>query len=992
MCAVFGLACLLCAQHHQAAAATIGGNQESGQSVSIGGALPDGRSVYGNGKLPDGEAPDNDPKQLRAPANGNSVTVSKGGAMSGPDLAGASSHADSGDASASGNAVRVAGGSVNADNLLGARARSLSGGAVVTGNTVNITDGEVRARRISGAYASSGGKGAATAEGNGVSVSSGTFDSTVIRGGHARSEGGAATASNNTVNLSSGTFDSTVIRGGHAFSRNGTATSEGNSVTVSGGSFGNGYGYADIYGGYASSVSGAATAANNAVTISGGSFDSSDIAAIGGDASSVSGAATAANNAVTISGGSFDSSDIAAFGGYAWSDSGAASAANNAVTISGGSFDSSDIAAFGGFARSYSGAASASASNNAVTISGGGLSNPRETNRYFIVNAKGGAAYSSDGAATASHNTVSISSIGYSQVTATGGYASSTSGAAAASNNAVSVSSGDFRSFTATGGSASSTSGVAEASNNAVSVSGGSFAGGGELKGGYAWSDSGTAVASNNRVTVSGGTFTGETSISGGSAWAPTGTATGNTVTIEGRPVFDGRISLFGGEISADGDAFSGNALRLRAHGLTVTNLEKFEQLTFFIPADSLNQPALTVTGAADLTDGAGRASTVTVAIDGAARPLRDGDTLTLIDAGGGTLIADGVSIASARQGVTLTYAMTAVGDASSLRATASGGPQVNEQAKALSEGYLAGLALAMQGADAVASRAVPAAAAAARQGAGGVFGGASGGWSRYKTGSHLDVAGVSLLAGLSAGADLGAGRLTLGAFFEYGAGAYDTYNSFNSSASVRGDGDMRHIGGGVLGRMDFAESGPGHFYAEASGRAGSLHNDYSSSDLRDAFGNTAEYDSSTAYYGAHAGTGYVFGIAEGASLDLYGKYFWTRVASDSLRLSTGDPVDFANADSHRLRLGGRFAYDFNGYVSSWLGGAYEHEFDGRVRARTHGLSFDAPSLRGSTGIGELGFGFKPSPDAPLFFDLGVAGYSGKREGVTGSLGMRYFF
>jgi len=53
---------------------------------------------------------------------------------------------------------------------------------------------------------------------------------------------------------------------------------------------------------------------------------------------------------------------------------------------------------------------------------------------------------------------------------------------------------------------------------------------------------------------------------------------------------------------------------------------------------------------------------------------------------------------------------------------------------------------------------------------------------------------------------------------------------------------------------------------------------------------------------------------------------------------------------------------------------------------------FNTPELTGDTGMGELGLSLKPSKDLPLSFDLGVQGYVGKREGVTGSLQIRYEF
>jgi outer membrane autotransporter protein len=90
--------------------------------------------------------------------------------------------------------------------------------------------------------------------------------------------------------------------------------------------------------------------------------------------------------------------------------------------------------------------------------------------------------------------------------------------------------------------------------------------------------------------------------------------------------------------------------------------------------------------------------------------------------------------------------------------------------------------------------------------------------------------------------------------------------------------------------------------------------------------------------------------------------------------------------------LGSRFSYAVNEYVSPYIGAAYEHEFDGKARATTNGFDLPAPSLRGHTGIGELGLSLRPSLTLPLSFDLGVQGYVGRREGVTGSLQVRWEF
>ena len=81
-----------------------------------------------------------------------------------------------------------------------------------------------------------------------------------------------------------------------------------------------------------------------------------------------------------------------------------------------------------------------------------------------------------------------------------------------------------------------------------------------------------------------------------------------------------------------------------------------------------------------------------------------------------------------------------------------------------------------------------------------------------------------------------------------------------------------------------------------------------------------------------------------------------------------------------------------NEHVSPYIGAAYEREFDGKARATTNGFDIPAPSIRGDTGIGEIGLTLTPSKNLPLSIDLGVQGYVGKRQGVTGSLQVKWTF
>ncbi|WP_034627665.1 autotransporter domain-containing protein [Desulfocurvibacter africanus] len=637
----------------------------------------------------------------------------------------------------------------------------------------------------------------------------------------------------------------------------------------------------------------------------------------------------------------------------------------NIVNINGGTVD---FGIYGGYHNGVATSGNISSNDNAVTI----------------------------GAAFAGSNSIDIY----------GGYARSANPwSMTASDNTVTINGGTARyvygGFASLGGMVGPAS--ATASGNVINLNGGSIS---SIMGGYATALvlPGTHTASGNAININGGTVFNE--VFGGYVGAPNGfgLATNNSVTISGSPNLTA-ASLCGGYLSmtTSGDAFSGNTLNIKTSGLTVNNISNFQYLNFYLPSSlSAGDTVLTVTGTADLTGSSGRSSTVNVGIDGSSSPLQIGDTITLIDAG--TLVTNSGlnsrASGTGMQGVTLIYNFDLTTENNKLLATVSAetAPTVNEQTKALSEGFVSGLGIVMQGADVAAGQGMDSAVSAAKAGVAGSggapvgFGALSGGSVRYNTGSHVDMHSASLMAGLAWGANISLGRLTFGPFFEYGNGSYNTYNSFSYAASVEGDGNTRYLGGGILGRMDLVNTGPGHIYVEASGRAGGLHNEYESSDLRDAAGRSAEYDSSSTYYGLHLGTGYVWNITENASLDLYGKYFWTRQEGDSVTLSTGDPIDFKDVDSNRLRFGSRFSYTVNEYIIPYIGAAYEHEFDGNARASTNGYDIKAPSLSGDTGTGELGLAYTPLASLPLSFDLGVQGYVGKREGVTGSLQIKYEF
>ena len=833
-----------------------------------------------------------------------------------------------------------------------------------------------------------------------------------IFGGIATADGGQA--QDNHVTMSGGSVGEHLIGG---YVQNGSGAATGNSVIFNGGSV-----TENVYGGR--SVNGPAQ--NNSVTMTNGSANW----LLGGYSAN----GNVIGNSVNVSGGTLT--------GVSGGESNSGSATGNIVSISGGTVQSN---VNGGFVASGSG----KATGNIVNISGnadlsgavvaGGSSPDGDAFTDNTLNKN------SDAAVHLARNFASVN-FGYSGTANIGELDSTPTGSALSgvtvNTNANNVSfdgviSGSG-SITKTGAGTLILSGTNTYSGG-TTISAGTLSigsdtnigsgtntignkgtlllsGNGTYTNDWTLSGAGSAIATDNNNTLSGvlsgnggltktgagtltlsgtNTYTGMTTVRSGTL-ALGSELTSNQLTLYGGTVFDRgshNHSLDNGILSVNGA--NGQSAMYKGD-LSARNAT----LNFISPVHP-TQPLLRVTGDADVS---GSACNVGLA---GGTSLASGSTLTLLDVDPDkTLTANNLQRGNGivQIGSTVAHDITTdvaldptTGRLSAVTAQVSPG-RATDQSKALSEGFLGGLALNLQGADLVAGRGMDSAVRASsgtddaeRHGFAG-FGALSGGSLRYNTGSHLDMNSLSLLTGLAWGIDLAPGRLTLGAFFEYGNGSYDTHNSFTNAASVDGDGNAYYLGGGILARMDFVNIGPGRFYAEASGRAGKTHNEYDSSDLRDAAGRKADYDSSSPYYGLHFGTGYVWNINDAATLDLYGKYFWTRQQGDSVGLSTGEHLSFDDINSSRLRFGGRFAYILNEHVAPYIGAAWEHEFDGKARARTNGFDIDAPNLRGNTGIGELGLSLTPSADLPLTVDLGVQGYTGKHEGVTGSLMVKWEF
>ena len=372
------------------------------------------------------------------------------------------------------------------------------------------------------------------------------------------------------------------------------------------------------------------------------------------------------------------------------------------------------------------------------------------------------------------------------------------------------------------------------------------------------------------------------------------------------------------------------------------------------------------------------------------------GSKLTLIEADG-TINADnlepgsGIKVGSTIKQDITTNVEVSVDDSGStekLIATVSGALATDE-ASAINSGMLGGLAFNLQGADLIAHEGMEAAVRSAQlDNNHAVFAALTRSSLDY---GAVDIDGTNMLAGLAWRSTTGAGSLTYGVFAEHGDGSYDTYANINGT-SLHGEGDTDYTGGGILARMDFNGSENGHGYLEASGRVGNADTDYTNSGLRDAYGRAASDSTDGTYYGAHIGAGYVQKLDEKSSIDWYGKLLWARLEGGSADLSTGEHLSFDDADSLRLRIGGRWNYTARDFVSYYAGLGYEYEFDGEANGFTNGLALGDEDLTGGSGVAELGISFKPSKNSPFSLELNLAGFTGEREGFRGGVEAVYTF
>ena len=849
------------------------------------------------------------------------------------------------------NEVTINGGSVVTANVAGSVA--LKGNS--EGNTVRIIK--------SSAANVFGGKGDTSSKGNSVEISEGTISNSVY-GGYADNDNNGS-AEKNKVTIGAGSKVSEDIYGGYANHN----TNENKVSITNGAEIGE-----NVFGGYSLK----ADSKNNEVTINGGSVVTANVAGgvtvkgssegntvriIKSSAANVYGGkgdTSSKGNSVEIIEGTIRNS---VYGGYAGNDNNS-SAENNKVTISAGSKVSGSI---------YGGYANHNANENKVSFS-----NVAEVGESVL----GGYSLKAD----SKNNEVTIEGVGVVKAYVAGGVAL----AGISEGNKVNI------------------------AHSSVNVN---------VYGGYGAKDS-----IGNIISITDGSSVNK-NVYGGYSFK--GNSLDNTVTIDnsivnenvygGYTESDGAISekiqnnkvIFKNGAKIKGDVYGGydklnkanitnNTLEVVGKDNEAKGIQNFDKLNFFITKDLIaNDTMLKVTDTALINNAEIKAGVEL------GTKLNENDKINLITAGAlkaenittGTLtdglinIDKGIKVAIGPDGNKLVGVINGTTPPGGGGTTPPGGGgttpgagslYADADAKSPVETQSAALTMLNLGHDLLTTASYENAALAVdgeEEGSVNPFITMSANNQKLDTGSHVDLKAWNMNLGFAKKINNNSGKLIIVPVIEYGRGSYDSY----LDNGTHGDGDAHFWGAGLMAKQ-LNDDG---LYYEGSLRAGRMSTDYQS-----AVAGGIKYDSDATYYAAHLGMGKVVQLNDKDTLDYYGKLFYTRQQGDKVTVGTGATYDFDATTSLRTRLGARYTHQLSEKNAFYAGLAWQHEFDGEsnaIVATTLGsASAPAPSMKGDTGIMELGWRVNNSDKFEL--GLGVNSSVGKQKGVGFNLSLNFSF
>jgi len=823
------------------------------------------------------------------------------------------------------------------------------------GNSVEISDSTIK-NNVYGGYADNDKNG--SAEKNEVAIGAGSKVSEDIYGGYATHN-----TNENKVSITNGAEVGQSVFGGYSFK----GDSKNNEVTINCGSV--------VTGNVAGGVALKGNSEGNTVSI----IKSSTGYVYGGK-----GGTSSKGNSVEIIEGTIRNS---VYGGYADNDNNS-SAENNKVTISAGSKVSGSI---------YGGYANHNANENKVSFS-----NVAEVGESVF----GGYSLKAD----SKNNEVTIEGVGVVKAYVAGGVAL----AGISEGNKVNIAHSSVN-VNVYGGY-----GAKDSIGNIISITDGSSVNK-NVYGGYSFKGN----SLDNTVTIDNSTV--NENVYGGyteSDGAISEKIQNNKVIFKNGAKIKGDV--YGGYDKLNKANITNNTLEVVGKDNEAKGIQNFDKLNFFITKDLIaNDTMLKVTGTALINNAEIKAGVEL------GTKLKKNDTINLIDAGAlkaenittGTLtdglinIDKGIKVAIGPDGNKLVGVINGTTPPGGGGTTPPGGGgttppggggttppggggttppggggttpgagslYADADAKSPVETQSAALTMLNLGHDLLTTAGYENAALAVdgeEEGSVNPFITMSANNQKLDTGSHVDLKAWNMNLGFAKKINNNSGKLLIAPVIEYGRGSYDSY----LDNGTHGDGNAHFWGAGLMAKQ-LNDDG---LYYEGSLRAGRMSTDYQS-----AVAGGIKYDSDATYYAAHLGMGKVVQLNDKDTLDYYGKLFYTRQQCDKVTVGTGATYDFDTTTSLRTRLGARYTHQLSEKNAFYAGLAWQHEFDGEsnaIVATTLGsASAPAPSMKGDTGIMELGWRVNNSDKFEL--GLGVNSSVGKQKGVGFNLSLNFSF
>lgn len=494
-----------------------------------------------------------------------------------------------------------------------------------------------------------------------------------------------------------------------------------------------------------------------------------------------------------------------------------------------------------------------------------------------------------------------------------------------------------------------------------------------------------------NYMNISGGEIHG--TIYGG--WAPNGKAENNEINIYGNPNLVDAILIAG-----EGATVSDNTLKIHTKDLKVYDIQGFENLNFYLPANTVaNDTILTVTNPTQ------KISNNIYVFKDKALNLNDDDTVTLITTTDETkgLILGEVQPTDENDSDYLKITKVPVSDENpniikSLTINAKDITRITpieEEEKnkmnpstpddkgstIFNEGVADSVSLLDSGTDRLLDWLPP-------EGLDYLNSSPTAGFDPFIGigGSKLeiDTGNGTKLKTKSGGINFGMTRylknrhgiFIIAPVIDYGQDSYES--TLDDANRTQGSGHSKYLMGGLIARQACVNG----MYYEASMRGGKIKTDFHSDNfLVNNVPTSASYEASTPCFAGHLRIGWRNHISPKNILDVYGMYSLNHIKGFKTTVSTGEDYSFSTVNSGRMRIGARLTRELKERESVYSSLSFIHEFTGTTTGEYMGMSTKRTGLKGSAGLIELGWQVKPTKNSATMIDTSISCWVGDRKG-----------